>query len=88
MGMNIKNEETHRLAREVAALTGESLTEAVTVALRERLERLIPQQASEADQKYARIMALIDEMAPMMVGAPSSTEIGDLLYDEETGLPK
>ncbi len=37
MSLNIKNPEAHRLARELAAATGESLTEAVTVSLRERL---------------------------------------------------
>ncbi len=37
MSLNIKNPETHRLARALAAATGESLTEAVTVSLRERL---------------------------------------------------
>ena len=40
MGLNIKNEETHRLARELSQLTGESMTEAVTEAVRERLDRL------------------------------------------------
>ena len=39
MALSIKNDEADRLAREVAALTGESLTEAVTTSLRERLER-------------------------------------------------
>ena len=39
MGLNIKNEETCRLARDLATLTGESMTGAITVALRERLER-------------------------------------------------
>ena len=39
MGLHIKNEETHRLAVQLAALTGETLTKAVTTALRERLER-------------------------------------------------
>jgi antitoxin VapB len=38
MALTIKDDETERLARELAALTGESLTEAVTTALRERLE--------------------------------------------------
>ena len=37
MSLNIKNPEAHRLARELASATGESLTEAVTVSLRERL---------------------------------------------------
>jgi antitoxin VapB len=40
MALSIKTGEANRLARELAALTGESLTSAVTVALRERLERV------------------------------------------------
>ena len=39
MSLNIKNEETCRLAGELARLTGETMTGAITVALRERLER-------------------------------------------------
>ena len=37
--LNIKNDEAHKLATELAGLTGESLTAAVTLALRERLAR-------------------------------------------------
>ena len=37
MSLNIKNEETYRLAQELAQLTGESMTAAVTEAVRERL---------------------------------------------------
>lgn len=40
MALNIKHSVTEKLAREVAAQTGESLTEAVLHALEERLERL------------------------------------------------
>jgi hypothetical protein len=40
MGLNIKNPETHRLAEELAKLTGETLTAAVTTAVRERLDRV------------------------------------------------
>ncbi len=39
MALSIKHEEADRLARELAATTGESLTEAVLNALRERLRR-------------------------------------------------
>lgn len=39
MALSLKDPETDRLAREVARLTGESLTQAVRVALAERLER-------------------------------------------------
>ncbi len=39
MPLSIKNDEAHRLAEELAHLTGESLTQAVTEAIRQRLER-------------------------------------------------
>ncbi len=39
VSLNIKNEETCRLTGEVRQLTGETMTGAITVALRERLER-------------------------------------------------
>jgi antitoxin VapB len=39
MALSLKDAETDRLARELAKLTGESLTEAVRTALAERLER-------------------------------------------------
>ena len=39
MALSIKDKETDRLAREVAALTGETLTDAIRTALAERLER-------------------------------------------------
>ena len=38
MSQNIKNEATCNLARELAELTGETMTRAITIALRERLE--------------------------------------------------
>ena len=39
MALSLKDPETDRLAREVARLTGESLTEAVRISLAQRLER-------------------------------------------------
>ena len=39
MYLNIKNDEAHRLATELARLTDETLTSAVLLALRERLAR-------------------------------------------------
>jgi antitoxin VapB len=39
MALSIKSAEADRLAREVASLTGESLTQVITTALKERLER-------------------------------------------------
>ncbi len=40
MALNIKDDRADRLARELAAETGESITTAITIAVRERLERL------------------------------------------------
>jgi antitoxin VapB len=40
MALTIKNEETERLTRELSKVTGETLTAAITVALRERLDRV------------------------------------------------
>lgn len=40
MALSLKDKETDRLAREVAALTGETLTQAIRKALAERLERV------------------------------------------------
>ena len=48
MALNIKNEETCSLARELAELTGETMTGAITVALRERLERERHERSVEA----------------------------------------
>ena len=48
MSLNIKNEETCRLASELAQLTGETMTGAITVALRERLEREKKERDAEA----------------------------------------
>jgi hypothetical protein len=39
MRLNIKNREAHLMAEELSKLTGESMTTAVTIALRERLAR-------------------------------------------------
>lgn len=84
MSMNIKNEETHRLAKELSALTGESVTTAVTVAVRERLERL---RRDDRQGMAERLMAIGRETAPLLKEPWRSGDHGDLLYDDR-GLPK
>ncbi len=82
MGLNIKNEEAHKLAEEIAALTGESLTAAVTEALRERLNRLQRKGLAE------RLMTIGRDCAARIAANPGKMiEIEDL-YDEKMGLPK
>ena len=85
MGLNIKNEETCRLARELARLTGESMTGAITVALRERLGRR--RRELNVDERRRELRAIAERCAKLMGPGPSAVEHGDLLYDER-GLPK
>jgi antitoxin VapB len=84
MTLNIKNEETNRLAHELAAATGESLTTAVTVAMRERLERL---QRSKGEPLSERLLAIGKDCAVHLKEPFLTVDHGDLLYDEK-GLPK
>lgn len=83
MSLNIKNAEAHRMARELAALTGENLTAAVSVALRERLDRVRQRNASLAD----RLLAIGRDCAAHMREPYRSIAHGELLYDER-GLPR
>lgn len=93
MRLTIKNQETRRLAGELARLTGETMTGAVTVALRERLARVKTlngeQTGREAEARYQRIMEISRESAAFFRGTtgPGSTDHGEWLYDE-IGLPK
>ena len=82
MSLNIKNAETHALAVQVAQLTGESLTEAVTTSLRERLMR-IEQPDSLADD----LLQLGKDCASRLKEPWRTVDHGALLYDE-MGLPR
>lgn len=88
MSMNIKNDETHRLARELADATGESLTAAVTVAVRERLERVRTNPVSEGERRLRKdaLMSIAQEAAALDPGLRSA-DIDHQLYDE-SGLPR
>jgi antitoxin VapB len=81
MSLNIKNPETYRLVRELADSTGESMTQAVTTAVRERLERVRPGFDIDEIMEWNR---------QLNSGLPPDfwdVDVDELLYDEE-GLPK
>jgi antitoxin VapB len=86
MSLNIKNEEADRLARELADLTGESVTAAVTEALRERLTRERRQRRRKATS--AELLEIARDIASRLKEPWKSIDIDELLYDEKTGLPK
>ena len=84
MSMNIKNKDAHRLTRELAKLTGESLTTAVTEAVRERLDRVRRARgAGLAD----RLLAIGKDCAARLKKPFRTIDHGKMLYDER-GLPK
>jgi len=85
MSLNIKNKEAHRLAAELAAVTGESLTTAVTGALRERLERL---RDHAPEMRAAAILAIGRDCAARLSPQTRALDHAALLYDDELGLPR
>ena len=84
MGMNIKNKEAHRLTEELAKLTGESLTTAVTEAVRERLNRVRREGGGDIAE---RLMAIGKDCAAHLKKPFRTIDHGKMLYDEK-GLPK
>ena len=84
MGLSIKSEETHRPARDLARLTGETMTGAITVALRERLER--EKRERSVEERRRRLHDIGQRCASLLRDGPSAVEHGDYLYDER-GVP-
>lgn len=84
MSLNIKNERTHALVRELATLRGVSQTEAVEEAVRARLAELNAEKEQQA--RFERIMAIARETSQIIRDTGGPLDIEDL-YDER-GLPK
>ena len=81
MGLNIKNSETERLIQELAEATGQTLTGAITEAVREKLDRV--RRKGLAD----RLMEIGRKAASRMTEEERTFNYDDWLYDEN-GLPK
>jgi len=86
MSLNIKNEETERLIRELAAELHVSLTAAITDAVQARLAQLHG-EGDSVDLEAERIRAMWGEMGERMGKEYLSQDFDELLYDER-GLPK
>jgi antitoxin VapB len=84
MAINIKNDEAQKLARELAKLTGKSMTTAVTEALRERLDRVRSQKGESLSE---RMLEIGRDCASRLKEPYRSKEHGELLYDDK-GLPR
>jgi antitoxin VapB len=83
MALSIKSDEADRLARELAAETGETLTEAVETALRERLSR---EHASHTASMRARLARLAADVGAMRVADRRTPE--EIIGYDDVGLPQ
>lgn len=82
MHLNIKNPRAHKLAAKLARRTGESLTDAVTKAIEERLERL-----GEEPDVAAELLRIGRECAERLPETQRREEHGSVLYGDD-GLPR
>ncbi len=84
MALNIKGPETDRLARQLADLTDESITDAVKAALRDRLERERRRRGKKID--WALLRQKQKEIARLPIVDDRSAH--ELLGYDEAGLPR
>lgn len=84
MSLNIKSKEAHKLAQQLAKLTGESMTEAVTAAVRERLQRVRHERETKLSD---RLLQIGKDSAKHLKEPFRSIDHDRLLYDKK-GLPK
>lgn len=84
MALNIRNPETEQLAETLARLTGETKTETVTRALRDRLARL------RRERSQLRLADELDEIARHCAGLPTQDERSpdEILGYDARGLPR
>ena len=84
MALNIRNSETERLADALARLTGETKTQAVTQALRDRLERL------RRERSGRRLADELDAVALQCAALPEldTRDTNEIIGYDEHGLPR
>jgi antitoxin VapB len=83
VALNIRNEEAERLASRLARLTGETKTEAVTRALRDRLARVA------RERQGRRLADELDEIALHCARRPvrDARTADEILGYDDTGVP-
>jgi antitoxin VapB len=84
MALNIRNHEAEKLAATLAELTGESKTQAVTEALKERLDR-VNRRRRDVQRLADRLNEIAEHCASLPVLDDRSPE--EMLYDKG-GLPR
>ena len=84
MALNIRNEEAERLASTLAKLTGETKTEAVTKALRDRIARI------RGERVQRRLADELDDIARRCAGlrVRDARPADEILGYDDSGLPR
>ena len=83
MALNIRNRTTEELAETLAGLTGETKTQAVTKALRDRLERIRRQRSGRSLAEELDDIALHCASLPVL----DDRRTDEILGYDENGLP-
>lgn len=83
MVLTLKDAETDRLAQELAAMTGESITEAVQIAIIERHSRVLARRESEVSRHELR--ELMERARGLPVVDPRTQD--EILGYDENGIP-
>jgi len=85
MSLNIKNPKTHALAAQLAQRLDLSMTEAVTVALKDKLAATEPD--AEVERRLTRLLSMANDIARRLTPEQKKFDIDSELYDAR-GLPK
>jgi antitoxin VapB len=84
--LNIKNEQAHALAKELAELTDTSITEAVTSALQEAVERRKTRKLRNRNALFSELQDIAALSAALQVRDGRSAE--DIIGYDERGIAK
>lgn len=85
MPLNIKNERVTELAAQLAALTGQSITDAVGAALEDKIVAVRAEQSRT--HRLQRAREIVDEISPILKSHFGDRDPFEDLYDEN-GLPR
>ncbi len=89
MGLNIKNQRVHDLARRAAEVTGKTQTGAIEEALEQLLRSYdADPKEEELERRLARIRAIVDRITAEPVDPNREIKTVEDLYDDEYGLPR
>ena len=86
MSINLKSPEAERLIRRLAYVTGESITDAVLEAVKQRLEREELARTKDVDRSWARIEQLQRRVREAPLLDPRSAD--EIIGYNQSGVPE